>query len=62
MQKQQIIDMIRKTVPNQIANELTSVQPMDEAGKALSDLVEMLKDGGVLTITTKCKPIDTERE
>jgi len=54
--------MIRKTVPNQIANELTSVQPMDEAGKALSDLVEMLKDGGVLTITTKCKPIDTERE
>ena len=62
MQKQQIINLIRKEVPNQIANELACVQPMDEAGKALSHLVEMLKDGGVLTITSKRDPVDNGRE
>lgn len=37
------IDMIRKTIPSQIAKEIVSVQPMEEAGKAYLELYELLK-------------------
>ena len=51
---QEMIDFIRKTTPAKIAEELASVQPMDEAGKALGKLIEILDEAGpnsVLVIT-----------
>lgn len=53
-ERQKLIDMIRKLEPARVANELVSVQPMDEAGKALGNLYKLLKEtGGVLTITSR---------
>lgn len=50
---QKLIDMIRKSEPARISNELVDVQPMDEAGKALGELYKLLKEtGGILTITS----------
>ena len=50
---QDLLNMVRKLAPKKIAEELVSVQPMNEAGKALGELIELLQDGGVLTITSK---------
>lgn len=36
------IDQIRKVIPSEIAAELASVQPMDEAGKAFKQLYDLL--------------------
>lgn len=36
------IDQIRKVIPSEIAAELVSVQPMDEAGKAFKELYDLL--------------------
>ena len=43
-EQQKLIDMIRKLSPQVIAEELTSVQPMDDGGKALGELYRLLKE------------------
>lgn len=43
---QAMIDQIRKMTPAKIAEELVSVQPMDEAGKAVGELIEILDKAG----------------
>jgi hypothetical protein len=40
---QSILDMLRLVTPAQIAAEIISVQPMDEAGRALAELDAILK-------------------
>lgn len=48
------IEQLRSVMPARIAEEIVSVQPMDEAGKALGDLYQILKDnpGKHLVITS----------
>ena len=43
LEKQAILAMLRETKPAELAAQLVSVQPMDEAGKALGELYELLK-------------------
>jgi len=49
------VRVVRSFLPNQIAEEICSVQPMDEAGKALDALYELLKanPGSYLTFRLK---------
>jgi hypothetical protein len=41
-----VLAMVRNTVPNQIAQDILSVQPMDEARKAWVELYRILKETG----------------
>lgn len=52
--RQLIIDQIRKIVPETIAKEITSVQPLpQECLTAYEELLELLKDGGTITLEKK---------
>ena len=53
---QNIINMMRKQYTENLAKELCSVQPMDDAGKAFGELYNYLKDTNqVLTIVPREK-------
>lgn len=43
---QEMIDQIRKMTSTKIAEDLVSVQPMDEAGKAVGKIIEILDEAG----------------
>jgi len=47
-----VLELIRKTAPQIFAEEILSVQPMDNAVKAYGELYEMLKDGKSLVMVS----------
>jgi len=50
------IEQLRSIMPAQVAAEITSVQPMDEAGKAVGELYELLKDNPDKSLVVTARP------
>jgi hypothetical protein len=55
---QNILDSLRRVMPAQVAAEIASVQPMDEAGKAIAepDAILAANPGSHLVITSGKTP------